>query len=318
MKSARRHELQTNELADLLGRWVNQAQPYAMPALIIVAAALVGCGLFMWYSSSVKRTTGEAWRSFFLAMSGQDTEQIQAGLENVATNYGDSAAALWALVVAGDVDLNDGLDSLFQDKSVALTSLGNAIEKYEEVLKQLGDGTDQPLLRQRALFGLAQAKEGLGEVDEAAEYYQKAAEVNGADSALAEQAKQRAKALADSDLKNWYFWFKRQEPKPPSAQRPASNLPGTLPGLDSLSDFPDLGTPSGESKPPAGEKKSGADSTKQPETKKSEEKEPQKKPAGDQGNATKAAGKSEGATSTPESPKKGDASSSAPSDSKGQ
>lgn len=274
MKSARRHELQTNELADLLGRWGAQIRPYLSWILIAVIAVFGGWALFRWYTTSQTQASGEGWRSFFLAMAGQDKEQIQKGLESVATDYNESSAAHWALVVAGDVDLSDGLQQLFQDKALAETSLRSAIEKYEQVLKALGDSTEEPLLRVRALFGLAQAHEALGEVDEAIDYYKQVAEL-GTSSVLAEQAKERLAMLEDRDMKKWYFWFRRQEPKPPSAERPAPGLPGSLPGLDSLSDFPDLGnTPGTDTAPPSDDKKSPADESPAGAEKKSDGEEP--------------------------------------------
>ncbi len=158
MKSARRHELQTNWLADHLGRWLHESQPILTKTLVAIAAVAAIVAAYLWYSTSKQQSQAEAWRSFFLALSGQDTEQIQSSLENVASDYGDSSASLWALVISADVDLGQGMQALFQDKANAINSLGSAAEKYEQVLTELGDGTGQPLLRQRALFGLAQAK----------------------------------------------------------------------------------------------------------------------------------------------------------------
>ncbi len=261
MKSARRHELQTNWLADHLGQWLQESQPVLTKALVAIAAVAAIVAAYLWYSSSKQQSQAEAWRSFVLALSGQDTAKIQSSLENVASDYGDSSAALWALVISADVDLGQGMQALFSDKANAINSLSSAAEKYEQVLTELGDGTSQPLLRQRALFGLAQAKEGLGEVDEAIKYYKQAADVD-ANAILTEQAKKRTEMLAQNDMKRWYFWFKRQEPKPPSAERPASGLPGSLPLMDDLSDFPDLGK--------ARDTKSSNDGEKKGEAKKGE------------------------------------------------
>ncbi len=272
MKSAKRHKLQTNELADIMGHWLTDMRPYVTWVLVVTAAVVGTWAIWEWYSVSQNRSKGEAWRSFFLAMSDQDKEQILKRLETVATNYGDSPAGLWALVVAADVDLSEGSNLLFADKALAVTSLRAAADKYEQALKDLGNRSDLPLLRQRALFGLAQAKEALGEIDDALKYYKQVPGVDS-DSILAKQATKRVELLSDESMKRWYFWFARQEPKPPSAQQPATGLPGSLPGLDSLSDFPDLGGSTDESKP---------DSTETSEPTKKESKNEESKQEGDE------------------------------------
>ena len=42
MKTERRHELQTNVLADSLARWIEAVKPYSRAALAVVIALVVG------------------------------------------------------------------------------------------------------------------------------------------------------------------------------------------------------------------------------------------------------------------------------------
>lgn len=237
MKSERRHQLQTNDLANMLGRWIKEASPHATWVLIAVASFLTVWVGWSFYQRYQNTANGEGWRSFFLATASQDREQIQNNLESVANDYEDSAPGIWAILVAADVDLSDGIQQLFEDRALAEISLQAAVDKYKQVLKSLGDSKKTPLIRQRGLFGLAQAKEALSEVEDAAKYYQQMVDL-APDSVLGKQATIRL-AMVD-DLERWYYWFKRQEPRPLGSARPSRQLQGTLPGLDNPSDFPNL------------------------------------------------------------------------------
>lgn len=237
MKSKRRHELQTNDLATMLERWWKEFAPYRTPVLVALVV-LVGGGLVYRITQTIRRQSeGEVWRSFFAAASSNDPVGLSKQLKRVARQHQDSTAGLWAALLAGDVQFNQGFRQLFSDRALATTSLNDAKDQYEFVLKHVGNR--DRTLKLRALYGLAQTHEALSHVKEAVKYYQQVVELAG-DDVIGADAKKRLELLQDNKIERWYFWFARQEPRPPAPAQPKKELPGTLPGLDDLPDEPDL------------------------------------------------------------------------------
>ncbi len=251
MKSKRRHDLQTNDLATILERWWKQFAPYRRPVLVVVAV-LVGGGVIYRIAQTIRwQSEGEVWRSFFAAASSNDPLALSKQLKRVAREHQDSTAGLWAALLAGDVQFNQGFRQLFTDRALATTSLNDAKDQYEFVLKHVGNR--DRTLKLRALYGLAQTHEAMSHVKEAAKYYRQVVELAG-DDVIGADAKKRLELLQDNKIERWYFWFARQEPRPPAPAEPKKELPGTLPGLDDLPDEPDL-KPSASSS--SGESSSG-------------------------------------------------------------
>ena len=250
MKSKRRHELQHNDLATILERWWKKVEPFRMPVLI-AAVVLLGGGLVYKITSAMRRQTqGEVWRSFFSAASQRDLVSLTKQLKQVAQTHQETEAGLWAALLAGDVQLSQGFSQLFSDRALATTSLNDAKDQYEYVLKHVDQASKDRLLKLRALYGLGQAHEALSHIDDAVKQYEQVVELAG-DRVIGQDAKKRLELLKDKQTKQWYTWFARQEPRPPVSAEPKRELPGSLPGLDSLPDEPDLTPPAGPSTAPA-------------------------------------------------------------------
>src|SRR5207244_2454656 len=67
-------------------------------------------------------------------------------------------AGEWARLAVADLQLVEGTNQLFVDKTEGTQRLHRAVDIYETALREVRD----PLLKQRALFGLARANEALG------------------------------------------------------------------------------------------------------------------------------------------------------------
>src|SRR5690349_230264 len=101
MKSERRHELQTNELADRLAKYVDDVKPYTKAILGAVIAVVV---LFLAYSVwSQQQTTraGHGWAELFNVVSTNDPFRRDASamaeeLEKVAQRNKGTLPGLWA------------------------------------------------------------------------------------------------------------------------------------------------------------------------------------------------------------------------------
>lgn len=224
MKSERRHELQKNELADRLARGIESTRsflPAILGGLVIVAIAAIGWGVYSGYSKS---QSSAAWTEFYFNLTGGDADSFI----DLADEHPGSAAAGWARQFAGDNYLQRGIGSMYSNRAEAKEFLGKAIDAFEEV----DQGASNPELRAKALLGLAQAHESLGETDKAASYYQQLAKV-ATQPGLIREANQRLAFVASDSGKSFYAWFSQLDPKPDAPIQLPSDmlLPPTTPDL---------------------------------------------------------------------------------------
>ncbi|HTM55971.1 MAG TPA: tetratricopeptide repeat protein [Pirellulales bacterium] len=215
MKTERRHELQTNVLADSLARWGEKARPYSRAALAGLIAIVAVLFAWSYYSAQASRHEANGWNEYFEAMNERDPRER---LGQIVERYPGTSVGQISRVVLADIELDDGTNRLFSDKAAAKDELRRVIDAYQAVLFE----SDEPSLRQRAMYGLARAREGLGqELTKAREEYQSLAE-RWPDSPYAAPALERAKDLERAETKQFYDWFAKYEPP-----RPMSNEPGT-------------------------------------------------------------------------------------------
>lgn len=237
MKSKRRHELETNVLADQLGYWFEYIRPYVTTIVFVVVAIVAVVGAWYYWNSKEKALVSEAWRTYMFAASDPQGNMVET-LSTVSDNFSDTKAGLWAALTEADIQANRGVRMLFEDKATAETSIDEAIKTYQQLLDR--DLIKQsPMVERRAHFGMAQALEATGQLDKAIEHYQK---VVGAvpESALAKAAERRVEDLSRNKTKAWYEWLAAQEPpaKKPKAPvgAPGGGLKPSPGGLGSLSE----------------------------------------------------------------------------------
>jgi hypothetical protein len=233
MKTQRRHELQTNELADHLGRYLQTIRPYQNVILTGVVAVIVIVVGVMWFSNQRAAKAAASWSDYYGAMA----EQRPEALEDMAQFHSGTTAALWAWQAAGDMNLANGAGLMFQDRDEAETKLKDAEKNFKAV--EQGAAKYPDLLR-RARFGLAQVYETLCDVSKAQDYYQQVAQ-SAPDSALGKLAADRLDRLTDPSMEKWYNWFERQEPAPPAPVGGLEQNP--LGDLEDLPELPDLSFP---------------------------------------------------------------------------
>ena len=241
MKTERRHELQTNELAIWLTGWIETIRPYSKA---IIGGLLLITTVWFAYAYIGKRgeqNQAQAWSAFFQAYE-QGAEPDR--LAEVAASFGDTRAGLWALQSAADLHLAQGTQDLFRDRQQAEEELQQAKDAYASVSQQASD----PLLKQRAAFGLAQALESLGQFGPADEKYREVAE-QWPNSGVGQLAQRRLEMLQQPATREWYAWFAEQKPIPSPLVDPS--LLNVLPNLP---DSPDISLPGpGELIRPSGE-----------------------------------------------------------------
>ncbi len=256
MKTERRHELQTNVLADSLAHWIERAKPYSRAALAVVIALVALVFVWGYQSAQAVRRQSEGWSEYYDAMMTRDPRER---LGDIVERYAGTSVAHWSRAVLADMQLASGTDGLFSDRAGARELLQTALENYHAILRE----SDDPMLQQRATFGLARAREGLAkDLAKAREEYRSIA-TKWPDSPYAAPAEARAKDLDRLATKTFYDWFAKYEPPRPMSREPGT--PGVRPEfmqdtldegslklpslLDGESPPPDLGAPATLEKP---------------------------------------------------------------------
>jgi hypothetical protein len=228
MKTERRHELQTNILADWMGHQIEHLRPYSKALFFGLGAIVVVIlvGLYMVSDQAARVSAG--WSDYYAASFEQNPERLRS----VAMDHAGTDAALWAKLSEADLQLARGIGLLYSNRTAAAESLERAEANYRNVER---DATSQADLRVSALFGLAQTCEATSDVDDAKNHYGDVIRL-APDSARAREAEERVATLSDPEIVRFYNWFANQKPQPPTA------LGGLPPGLNIPSDFPmDLG-----------------------------------------------------------------------------
>lgn len=247
MKSERRHDLQTNELANTLGSGIEKVQPflqYIVGGVVVAALFAIGWGV---YTSFSRKNAAAAWTEYYFTLNAGDAESFKA----IADKHPGSAAAIWAEQSAGDEYLADGIDAIYRDRGQGVELLKKAIDSYEKVK----NNAQQAELRTRAILGLAQAHETMGEIDQAKTEYQQVVDY-GLQPAITKMATNRLAFLNSEAGKEFYAWFDKLKPTPalPPSMSGNLNVPPTSPDLkfDTPIDTSKLELPKAEPTAPAG------------------------------------------------------------------
>lgn len=207
-----------NALAEKAIEIVDRIRPHANT--IVVAIGGVALALLAWLLVANQMAEGQArsWEAFLGALSSDSQPALVESLGDVVRRHPGTAAAQWSEVVLADLAVSEGNDLLFTDRQRGVQRLQSAVDAYSSVLASRPRG----MLGSRATFGLAKARESLGQLDEARRGYEAVAEESAA--GFSRLAKARAEALGRGATKEWYDWFAAQTFTPP---QPAAAGAGT-------------------------------------------------------------------------------------------
>ena len=169
MKTQRRHELQTNELADHIGRYIQAIRPYQNYVIYGTVAALAVIIAALWLNKQNQMAAESSWGDYFEALRQQRPES----LEDVAKFHNGSTAAMWALQSAGDMQLAEGTQQVFRDRDEAEKRLKDAEKNLKAVESEAGQN---PFLVRQARFGLGQVYEAMCDVEKARYYCKRVSE----------------------------------------------------------------------------------------------------------------------------------------------
>jgi len=229
MKSERSQLHESDLLADKIEQKFAQIKPF-LPALLgLIGVTVLGLLIYGIYTSQKEARAARAWTDFYFSdTSPQD-------LEAIAKDFSDTSAGIWARLTAGDANMSKALEKWNLDRTLADQYFKQAAEEY----KGVAGATEEPFAKSRALFGAAQAYEGLGERKEAILEYRKLINMTGIAEDLASEAKRRLTWLETSEGETFYAWYRERRSVPAPTTNP-SGLPD-LPGLPNFS-FPPAGS----------------------------------------------------------------------------
>jgi tetratricopeptide (TPR) repeat protein len=249
MKSERRHELATNELADWIGnfpQWLRENRITVIVGTIVV----VGLIVYTIYFYNMQGRTGQEKNTQASAMLEQLNWQKNKVLQGKAEGLGVSDlflstagnleteasksdnknfVALAAIKRAEALRSELHYRSKIAEKDVQTYQLSQAKKLYEEALAK----TDVPTIAAIAEYGIGLCLEDSGDFDGAKAIYQKIADANQYQgTGFAERAKQRIETF--DDYKNNFVFAKAAvQPQQLSLEVPlAESNAVAIPGAD--------------------------------------------------------------------------------------
>lgn len=203
MKAQHRKELQTNVLADRVGKLLEsvKAGPNKSVLLLSSAAALVivlGLGVY-YYSQFTKQKRSDLWLKV-------DEANTLEQLEKLANDHPNSAASRVVRFEQARQHYRLGIERLYSsvesDRSESRDHLNSARDLYDQLGKE---NNESKVLAQEALLGSAKTRESLGDLDGALTYYDKLAK-DYPDSSPGKDAAERAQQIRNggSQFKDFY------------------------------------------------------------------------------------------------------------------
>jgi predicted negative regulator of RcsB-dependent stress response len=247
MKSAHRHQLETNELAHRLEQYIERYRPYASTIAGVLVAIAVALLIWTYVSGTSAARRSGAWDTFNQTVSATFPNVDE--IHSTAQQYQGTKMQQMADVTWADAQVMLASRQYIGNRRAANEAMERALSAYQGVIQSSKDER----LTNRARLGLARIYEMQNHLDKARAQYR---EVTGA---YAEYAKQQAERLDKPESQETYAWLATAQPPRPQApmgpgvpgQRPDFSpgdigLPG-VPGAPPTSTGPGTGAPKGGS-----------------------------------------------------------------------
>jgi hypothetical protein len=213
-------ELGDNALAEAAVAAYDRIRPYQSTLLAAAAAAVAGLAVWSLVASQAEATRRQSWDACLAAMTAGEPN----ALAEVIRRYPGTDAARWAELVTADQATAEGAELLFVDRSRGESRLQAAVDLYTALIATAPKG----LLAERAVFGLAKARESLGQLAEARRGYEAVA-AEFPQEPLARVASRRATELGRESTRQWYDWFAAVKPAAATEAKNANATPPTEP-----------------------------------------------------------------------------------------
>jgi len=220
-------------------KWLEALRPYGNLIAFAFVLVLVVFFASAWYVQHLQRKNEAQWMQLNRSLAETRLTGKTDSLLDVADVYPDGKAGLWALQIAGDVDLRSGLGLMTNSDSrpegIQIEEGLKQVEKARRALQKIVDAPaaqKSVMLQQRSTFSLAYALESLGEFSEAKKYYQVIVDT-APDSPFGPPAARGLERVSNPEFVALYEKFKNWEDTLGTAPGPP------IPGVPDIS-FPEL------------------------------------------------------------------------------
>ncbi|MBE3069351.1 MAG: hypothetical protein IMZ66_03855 [Planctomycetes bacterium] len=225
MKSQRKHELQTNELADALGRFIKRVKPHLQTIALAAAALIVVVVVLVVLPAIRGSTTDRAAAAFNMAQGIGDVQAVRKFLET----YGDAPQAPTARLLLADRLVADVVSGMGAAKGAEPAAVAGMLDEAKRLYEQVAASSGLAL-KPFADVGLALVIVQQGDLDKGRAALQEVV-TNWPQSLAAAKARAHVEALAS--YKPVAFSAEPLEAPPPAAgdeeAAPADATTGEVP-----------------------------------------------------------------------------------------
>ena len=221
-------------------KFIQSMAPHAVTIGLVAVAFVLGVMAYGVYKYTSFQGEALKWQEFsqsqFVDRRSGDTQN----LDNVAESYPDKKVGIMSALVAGDIQLKQGLGKLGGlsqgglKKEEGLQAIKKAKRSFQLVI-DADSSLKTPLIEQRAQYCLAYAEESLGEMDQAKTLYDQFVKEHP-DAPLADSARRGLERCSDERYATLYSNFTNYEEEiigdAPGPSIPEKPTPGSFPAID--------------------------------------------------------------------------------------
>lgn len=218
-------------------KFLMASKPYWAHIALGVLAVIFASVLWNTFKMSSLESKSQPWRDLNNAMTQAGLTSDVSSLKEMAENNDGTAAGQWGLLLAGDNEVNRGIDMLARDRVGGLKLIQKGVDSLQKVVDAPAN-TKTPMVQRRSLFRLASAQEALGEFEAAKNSYQKILD-DAPDSPWAAASKRGVARCSNPDMVAIYDKFRNWEEATEAA-------PGPLVPDKPVLNFDDIKLPEGE------------------------------------------------------------------------
>ncbi len=210
------------------------SRPYWGQIALGVCVLLLGYVLVSYFLQNSENAAAEPWQELDRSINQFRISQNVDSLKQMENDYPNDKATNFALQIAGDYEMDRGLQQLPTDREGAMKLIKRAKESFQKVY-DAPNTTKTVMQQRRSLYTLAYAAESLGQFDEAKKLYTKYTE-EAPDSILFKDAQRGLARVTDPKFIALYKDFQDHElfdeEAPGAAVEDAPNI-----------DFPEIDIP---------------------------------------------------------------------------
>ena len=211
-------------------KFLMASKPYWAHIALGVLAVIFASVLWTSVKQMGLESDSQPWRELNNAMTQAGLTNDVSSLKEMATNNEGKAAGHWALLLAGDREVNRGIDMLARDRPGGFKLIKLGVESLQKVVDAPAN-SKTPMVQRRSLYRLANAREALGEFEVAKGHYQKILD-DAPDSPWAPPSQRGITRCSSSDMVAVYDKFRSWEataetaPGPLVPDQPKLNIDG--------------------------------------------------------------------------------------------